>query len=106
LQPLDSSIPAMSGSYAILEGKPSQKLYSIAADRLKQKLGLEVWECLYVGNDMRNDIWPAQAIGFKTALFAGDRLSLRLREDHPYCKDTRPDVIVTSLPELLSVIGA
>lgn len=92
-------------SYTMLEGKPSKNLYSVAAERLKSELSLAPEACLYVGNDMRNDIWPAQALGFKTALFAGDRLSLRLREEHPACKNISPDVIVTSLKQLLPVVG-
>ncbi|MEQ8837627.1 MAG: HAD family hydrolase, partial [Lacipirellulaceae bacterium] len=58
-------------------------------------------ETLYVGNDMRNDIWPAAKVGFKTALFAGDERSLRLREDEPN-RDQRPepDAVVTELDQL------
>ena len=92
-------------SYAELEGKPSQKLYQIAAERLKAHHGLRPEQCLYIGNDMRNDIWPAQALGFRTALFAGDRLSLRRREDHPACKDLRADAEMTELMQILSVVG-
>ncbi len=57
-------------------------------------------EILYLGNDIRNDIWPAQAEGFRTALFAGDRRSLRLRADDPDCGNVRPDWVVTGLEQL------
>jgi putative hydrolase of the HAD superfamily len=50
---------------------------------------------------MRNDIWPAQETGLKTALFAGDRLSLRRREDDPDCRKTKPDLEITHLEQLL-----
>lgn len=92
-------------SYALLEGKPSKALYTVAAERLQKETGFTPDACLYVGNDMRNDIWPAQEIGFKTALFAGDKLSLRLREDHPQCGHIEPDVVITQLDQLLQVIG-
>ncbi|MGB0409197.1 MAG: HAD family hydrolase [Opitutales bacterium] len=91
-------------SYAELEGKPSQALYRLAAQRLNQHQGIEPNECLYVGNDMRNDIWPAQALGFRTALFAGDRLSLRRRQDHPACKDLQADLEITELSQILTSI--
>lgn len=91
-------------SYAELEGKPSQRLYEIAAERLKQNHGLSPGNCLYIGNDMRNDIWPAQALGFKTALFAGDRLSLRRRQDHPECSQIQADLEITALSQILDCI--
>lgn len=91
-------------SYAELEGKPSQRLYQIAAERLGRHHGLRPENCLYVGNDRRNDIWPAQAIGFKTALFAGDRLSLRRREDHPECSRIQADLEITALSQILECI--
>jgi len=91
-------------SYAELEGKPSPQLYHLAAERLKKHHGLAPEQCLYVGNDMRNDIWPAQALGFKTALFAGDRLSLRRRKDLPTCKNLIPDLEITELAQILPLI--
>ena len=49
---------------------------------------------------MLNDIYPAAAAGFITALFAGDRRSLRLRKEHPACKGLQPDAIVLDLEDL------
>lgn len=64
-------------SFAMGEAKPSARLFERAAARLAA-LGIQGREALYVGNDMRKDIVPAKAAGFKTALFAGDLRSLRL----------------------------
>ena len=89
-------------SYAELEGKPSQRLYQLAAERLRQHHDLRPEQCLYVGNDMRNDIWPAQALGFRTALFAGDRLSLRRRKDHSACANLHADAEITELRQILN----
>jgi putative hydrolase of the HAD superfamily len=100
---LGFSPPANVWSYAELEGKPSQRLYTLAAQRLQGHHGLLPEQCLYVGNDMRNDIWPAGEIGFKTALFAGDRLSLRRREDHPACIGLVADAEITSLAQILEI---
>ena len=67
-------------------------------------MGIPVNAALYLGNDMLNDIYPAQKVGFKTALFAGDARSLRLREDDPGCKNLSPDIIITDLIQLLDHI--
>ena len=55
---------------------------------------------------MLNDILPARSAGFQTALFAGDRRSLRLRRDDPRCTNLKPDMILTDLfqfAELLDI---
>jgi putative hydrolase of the HAD superfamily len=71
----------------------------MAAEKLYSK-GIQPVAVLYVGNDMLNDIYPANAIGFQTALFAGDRRSLRLRKDDPRCAALSPDLVVTDLGQL------
>ena len=83
--------------------KPSAILFETAADRLAGR-GIDPLEVLYVGNDMLNDIYPAHAIGFQTALFAGDRRSLRLRENDPRCMNLEPDLVITDLGELIEHI--
>lgn len=92
-------------SYAELEGKPSPQLYRIAAQRLMAHHGINPEQCLYLGNDMRNDIWPAQALGFRTALFAGDQLSLRRRQEEAAGKDQHPDLEITELSQIQSLIN-
>jgi putative hydrolase of the HAD superfamily len=69
-------------SYREGEAKPSPRLFAKAAARLTE-LGIKPQEALYTGNDMKNDIESAAAAGFRTALFAGDGRSLRLRERAP-----------------------
>ena len=91
-------------SYRELEGKPSQALYRLSAAHLKEQHQIEAEEVLYVGNDMRNDIWPASEVGFKTALFAGDTLSLRRRKDHPNCAQLSADLEITPLSQILDCI--
>lgn len=91
-------------SYQLLEGKPSRQLYKRSADLLQQHHNIQAHEVLYVGNDMRNDIWPAQQIGFKTALFAGDRLSLRRRASDANCARCTADLELTMLSQLLECI--
>lgn len=91
-------------SYRRLEAKPSTALFIALKDSLKKSYNILPAETLYMGNDLLNDILPAAELGFKTALFAGDSRSLRLREDDPRTKDTEADIIITALAQLLSVI--
>jgi putative hydrolase of the HAD superfamily len=90
-------------SYQTNYAKPSEHLFRLAADRL-EKRGISPSETLYLGNDMLNDILPAQKSGFKTALFAGDKRSLRLRQDDERCRDIVPDIVITGLLQLLDYI--
>lgn len=92
-------------SYRFAVAKPSVALFETAAARLKAKKIKPAW-VLYIGNDMLNDIYPAKLTGFQTALFAGDRRSLRLRADDPRCRDLTADLVVTDLGQLIQFIGA
>jgi putative hydrolase of the HAD superfamily len=87
-------------SYRLLEAKPSTRIYREALAGLAQRHGIEPGEVLYVGNDIRNDIRPAAEVGCRTALFAGDTRSLRLRGDDSSCAGVRPDRIVTDLRQI------
>lgn len=88
-------------SYEMLEGKPSTALYEALFERISE----EILECdsssiLFIGNDMRNDVMPAHKVGMRTALFAGDKRSLRMREDDEDCRSVEPDLVLTSLSQL------
>lgn len=61
-------------------------------------------EVLYVGNDMLKDIYPAQKVGMKTALFAGDERSLKWRKDDERCAGLKADVVITELRQLKGVV--
>lgn len=87
-------------SYRLLEAKPSTRIYQAALEGLRGIHGISPGEVLYVGNDVRNDIWPASLTGCRTALFAGDARSLRLREDDPRCAGVVPDRVVTDLRQI------
>ena len=83
--------------------KPSRRLFHLAAERLLAK-GIAPKETVFVGNDMRNDIKPAQSEGFQTVLFAGDLRSLRMRRDDPGCAAIAPDGIITHLDQLTETL--
>jgi putative hydrolase of the HAD superfamily len=83
--------------------KPSTRLYLKAKGVLELK-SVSAENTLYVGNDMLNDIYPADAVGFQTALFAGDKRSLRLRKNDTGCQKLSPDLIVTVLTDISDCI--
>jgi len=84
--------------------KPSAKLFEMAARRLSDR-DIRRNRVLYLGNDMRNDMLPARSAGFQTALFAGDKRSLRLRRDNPRCRGLTPDLVITALSQLATLIN-
>ena len=90
-------------SYKSGHAKPSPFMFEAAAKNLRD-MDIPAHSTLYIGNDMLNDIYPAKMVGFKTALFAGDARSLRLREDHPKCQNLSADIVITDLVQILDLI--
>ncbi len=90
-------------SYQHEVAKPSLALFTMAAGNLNSR-GIQPASVLYLGNDMLNDVYPARAAGFQTALFAGDRRSLRLRTDDARCANLSPDLVLTDLGQLKQFI--
>jgi len=90
-------------SYKFGYAKPSSFLFEVASSRLKG-MNIQTNSVLYVGNDMLNDIYPAQRAGFMTGLFAGDARSLRLKKDEPACKNVSTDIVITDLVQLLDYL--
>jgi putative hydrolase of the HAD superfamily len=90
-------------SYQMGCAKPSPELFQRAADAL-DKMNIQTQAVLFLGNDMLNDILPAKYAGFKTALFAGDKRSLRLRQDDPRCRNLSADIVLTDLIQLFDFI--
>ncbi len=83
--------------------KPSQKLFQTALQKLADR-GTSPQKTVYIGNDMLNDVLPARLAGFKTALFAGDKRSLRLRSDDPRCTQLKSDMVLTDLTQLAKLL--
>lgn len=92
-------------SYKFMRSKPDLYLFELLRDQCNRKYGMFPDEILFVGNDMFRDIYPAFLSGFKTALFAGDTKSLRLRQDKPELKKIVPDYIITDLKQLLTILN-
>lgn len=91
-------------SYKLKHAKPSALMFQKAAKEL-EAMNIPAHSTLYVGNDMLKDIYPAKKAGFQTDLFAGDKRSLRLRENNPLCKNISADIIVTNLTQLLKHVN-
>ena len=90
-------------SYAHGQAKPGQYLFDLARDQLRDQQ-IEAHQAVYVGNDMLNDVQGASGAGFRTALFAGDRRSLRLRQDDERRDDSQPDLVIQDLSQLMSCL--
>jgi len=90
-------------SYESGEAKPATGLFRRVLEPLEEHHGISPAQVLYVGNDRLKDIWPAASLGCQTALFAGDRRSLRLRENDGRCAATEPDLIITDLRDLTRI---
>ena len=91
-------------SYKELEAKPSDVLFPKVGRFLNEKHNISLSETVYVGNDMLNDVYCAKKAGCKTILFAGDKRSLRMRENDERCLAIKPDAVITSLAQLLEII--
>ena len=103
LEDLEISAEMQYYSYRDGRSKPDIWMFDQAAKLLAQK-GITPRQTLYVGNDMLNDILPAAQVGFRTALCAADKRSLRLRKDDPRVSQTVPDIVVTNLEEVIACV--
>ena len=92
-------------SYQAGRSKPDVYLFHILTERLENHYGIKPEEALFVGNDMYKDIWPASQAGLKTALFAGDRRSLRLRQNQAEVKNLQPEFIIKDLRSIPGILG-
>jgi putative hydrolase of the HAD superfamily len=91
-------------SFRHLRAKPDPFLYQLASKALAKR-GIRAEKVLYVGNDMLNDVRAAATVGFRTALFAGDRRSLRWRTGDPRLGGSQPDVVLTDLESISKCIS-
>jgi len=91
-------------SYEQLAAKPSPCLFNVVLQRLAKLYKLRPEQVLYIGNDMLNDIWTANAAGCGTVLFAGDQRSLRQRRDDKRCTELNADAIITELSQLPALL--
>ena len=91
-------------SYKYLRAKPDQYLFENIKTLIVEKYKTQPDQVVFVGNDMYKDILPAKRAGFYSVLFAGDKRSLRLREDNPDVKGVVPDAVITDLGQLRKIV--
>jgi putative hydrolase of the HAD superfamily len=91
-------------SYREGVAKPSTRIYEPVIAGLSKGHGISPNQVLYIGNDRRNDIWPAAELGFRTALFAGDARSLRQRHDDARLAGVEPDRVLTDLMQITDAL--
>ncbi|MFO8234932.1 MAG: HAD family hydrolase [Bacteroidales bacterium] len=91
-------------SYRLGRAKPDSLAFKDTGEILYEKYGLNTQNILYIGNDIYNDIYPAKKMGYKTALFAGDKRSLRLRKDFRILEDIQPDVVIKKLNSIFDIM--
>lgn len=83
--------------------KPSPHFYELFV-KAAEKEGLKPEQILYVGNDIRKDIQPANALNLKTALYVGDQRSLRHEPDELTRQAYQPDLIIDNLNQILDCL--
>ncbi|MCS6975775.1 MAG: HAD family hydrolase [Gemmatales bacterium] len=91
-------------SYEVRAKKPSERLFREMLRRLKER-GYEPREVLHVGSHLLHDVAPARKLGMRTALFAGDKASLHANGEQLRQPQSRPDVLLTELPQVLEVFA-
>ena len=92
-------------SYRTGAAKPSITIFKPVLEYLLKTYDISPSQVLYVGNDMLNDIYTAMTSGCRTCLFAGDRRSLRLRENDDRTAGLQADAIITKLPQILEIVA-
>ena len=102
---LGFTMEAVAFSYQSGIAKPDPMLFRAPLAHLKNA-GIDSEEVLYVGNDMRNDVLCGYEAGCMTVLFAGDRRSLRIRDESGEVQGLYPDSVVRDLPSLVVLCGS
>ncbi len=93
-------------SYRVREAKPSLFPVAKALEQLKSRWGIRPDQTLVVGNDLKKDLAPAARCGCLTALFAGDRRSLKPHAHDPALRRFESDAVVTDLRQLPPLLGS
>ena len=86
-------IDAATSSESAGSCKPDAAIYRLAMD----KAGVEASQSLFVGDSLGHDVFGPAAVGMRTAWLAPDATA-----DHG---DIRPDSVITSLGEVLEIVG-
>ncbi len=89
-------------SCALHVRKPAEKLFRSVLQAAAPGIAAE--NILHVGSRIAEDLAPAKKLGMRTALFAGDKESLRATREQLKDPVTRPDVLLTEMTQIHEVI--
>jgi FMN phosphatase YigB (HAD superfamily) len=98
---LPASLNTLSYEWGIR--KPSISLYAQTILRFKE-IGIEPDEILHIGTRFHDDLAIAKTCGMKTVLYAGDMTSLQATGADLKNPETRPDRLITELPQLRNIL--
>jgi FMN phosphatase YigB (HAD superfamily) len=103
---LDHSFPADLRilSAEVKARKPSETIFKAALEALRAR-GISPSQTLHIGSSLTRDITPAKKHGMRTALFAGDKVSLSATAALLKDPQHRPDVLITELSQLAEVVS-
>lgn len=90
-------------SFELGFSKPNPTAFGLCLERLAAR-AIQPHETVYIGNDMLNDILPAQQHGLKTILFVGDRQQAKLRPEESLCQNLQPDAVIADLNQLPNLL--
>lgn len=91
-------------SYHCGRGKPSPYMFKSALTTLSDMGVTDPGKILYVGNDYKKDIVPTKSLDMQSALFAGDKRSLRLGDYSLDNDSPKPDALLTNLVQLMTLL--
>jgi hypothetical protein len=83
---------------------PSERLFKHCLNQFAAK-GIAASQVLHVGSRLLLDLAPAKKLGMRTALFAGDKESLQTTGAQLKDPATRPDALLTELPQIAEIVG-
>ncbi len=84
--------------------KPSMSLFA-AAYRQAKTAGVDPSQVLYISSKAAGDLAVAKTVGFRTAVYAGEKLGLSLTADDLQNPETCPDRLLTSLTQVRDLLG-
>ncbi len=84
--------------------KPSERLFKHLLTHLASQ-GITPAQVLHVGSRLLLDLAPAKKLGMRTALFAGDKNSVQATPEQLKDPATRPDAMLTELPQVAELLG-
>lgn len=84
--------------------KPSERLFKHCVAALSAQ-GVTPAQTLFISSRLLTDLVPAKKFGMRTAIFAGDKESLKATKEQVKDPAMRPDVMLTELSQIAEVVG-